>query len=91
MGGNFSPPIIGLVTDNGKKIIEKRDGGLEIYDLQKDMWENHNLAGELKPEILTKFYHLLEFVKQDTGYLEALAYLESHKQDGDEIIGLFDY
>jgi arylsulfatase A-like enzyme len=71
-GSSFSPPILALMSAAGKKIIEKRDGGLEIFDLRSDMSESNNLVLETTQEVLNGYRNLLHIFKQDTNYIEAV-------------------
>ena len=72
-GETFSPPIFAVMTDGGRKLIEKRDGGLEMYDLQEGMVETRDLAPTLSPEVLANYRSLLEYLKTETGFQEAAA------------------
>jgi arylsulfatase A-like enzyme len=78
-GQDFSPPRIAAITAGGKKIIERDDGGLEMYDLTQDMDEMHNLAGHLSSEAKENLINLLTYLKEETGYPEAVKQLDSTK------------
>jgi arylsulfatase A-like enzyme len=69
----FSPPVFAVMTERGLKIIEKKDGGLEVYDLKESLVENRDLAPALSPEVLANYRHLLEHLKTETGFQEAMA------------------
>ncbi len=70
-GETFSPPIFAVMTDSGLKLIGKRDGGLEVYDLKEGMAEDRDLAPTLPPEALAEYRTLLEALKAETGFHEA--------------------
>jgi arylsulfatase A-like enzyme len=72
-GEDFSPPQFALITASGRKLISRRDGGLEVYDLQADMEETRDLAPGLPGEVLDTYNDLLNFWKIDTGFAEAVA------------------
>ena len=61
------------MTDQGLKLIGKRDGSLEVYDLKESLIENHDLAPGLPPEVLERYRHLLQTLKTATGFHEATA------------------
>jgi len=61
------------MTNNGLKLIGKRDGGLEVYDLKEGMAEDWDLAPTLPPEALAEYHTLLEVLKAETGFHEATA------------------
>ncbi len=80
-GEGFSPPVFAVVTDAGLKLIEKRDGSLEAYDLQENLIENQDLSTALSPETLNTYRVLLEALKTETGFHEATAaMLDRHGQ-----------
>lgn len=70
-GETFSPPVFAVITDRGLKLIESRDGGLEIYDLKEGLIENQDLAPTLSSEVLGHYRQLLEALKAETGFQEA--------------------
>lgn len=70
-GETFSPPIFAVVTNGGLKLIGKRDGGLEVYNLKESMAEDRDLAPTLPPEALAEYHNLLEVLKAETGFHEA--------------------
>jgi arylsulfatase A-like enzyme len=70
-GETFSPPVFAVMTDGGRKLIERRDGGLEVYDLKEGMVETRNLAPTLSPEVLANYRSLLDHLKTETGFKEA--------------------
>jgi hypothetical protein len=72
-GETFSPPVFAVMTERGLKIIEKKDGDLEVYDLKESLVENRDLAPALSPEVLENYRHLLEHLKTETGFQEAVA------------------
>lgn len=72
-GSIFSPPIMAALTAKGKKIIEMHNGSLEVYDLVKDMSETEDMAPTMSPEVINNLRKMMEFLKIDTGYLEAVA------------------
>ena len=74
-GGNFSPPIFSVVTDGDLKLIENRDGGLEVYDLKESLIEGKNLVNSLSPAVLKDYRSLLEELKINTGFYDAQAEL----------------
>jgi len=67
-GETFSPPAVALFLENGLKIIQRWDGELEIYDVQRDPEENHNLAPRLAPEVLAHFRDMVTLHQEETGY-----------------------
>jgi arylsulfatase A-like enzyme len=67
-GAVFSPPALALMTAGGMKIIERRDGRYEIYDLNRDRDEGVDLAPNLRREILENYHTLMEFYKEDNAY-----------------------
>lgn len=67
-GVNFSPPLFAAITEGGLKIIEKLDGGLEVYNLRRDLDEEKDLAPELSPEALGNFKEMLKVCKEETGF-----------------------
>jgi arylsulfatase A-like enzyme len=72
-GLNYSPHILAVITENGHKIIEDRSGNLEVYNLNIDMAEKYNLVPQLTPETLIAYQNLLEKIKQECCYYEAVA------------------
>ncbi len=72
-GEIYSPPIFTVMTDGGLKLIGKRNGGLEVYDLRESLVEERDLAPNLTPEALENYRHLLEALKAETGFHEATA------------------
>ncbi len=69
---DFSPHGMAIITAPGLKIIEKKDGGLEVYDLRRDMGESNNLVPNLSPKDLENIRATMDFLKQDTGYYQAV-------------------
>ncbi len=72
-GEAFSPPIFAVMTDKGLKVVEKRDGSLEVYDLTENLIETEDLAPGLPPAVLENYRQLLENLKTETGFHEATA------------------
>ena len=72
-GEAFPPPIFAVMTDKGLKVVEKRDGTLEVYDLTENLIETEDLAPGLPPAVLENYRHLLENLKTETGFHEATA------------------
>jgi arylsulfatase A-like enzyme len=70
-GQTFSPPVFAVTTENGLKLIERRDGSLEVFNLKKSFLEDRDLTSDLAPETLAQYRHLLESLKEDTGFGEA--------------------
>jgi arylsulfatase A-like enzyme len=70
-GQIFSPPVFAVTTDHGLKLIEKRDGTLEVFNLKESFLEDRDLTSDLAPEALARYRHLLESLKEDTGFDEA--------------------
>jgi arylsulfatase A-like enzyme len=77
----FSPHAFALITAGGLKIIEKRDGPLEIYDLNRDMDESTDLASKLSPEIYETYRGLMDLHKTETGYTRAVLEAEDNGRD----------
>lgn len=72
-GESFSPPVFAVTTDEGVKLIETRDGGLEVYRLRDSMIEGEDVAPALPPEVIRNYRHVLEGLKAETGFHEASA------------------
>jgi arylsulfatase A-like enzyme len=72
-GENFSPPVFAVTTEGGLKLIGKRDGSLEIYDLKESLLENRDISSTVAPEALKGYASLLETLKAETGFHEATA------------------
>ncbi len=70
-GETFSPPVFAVMTEGGLKIIEKRDGSLEIYDLKESLLENRDISSTVAPEAWKGYLGLLETLKIETGFHEA--------------------
>jgi arylsulfatase A-like enzyme len=87
----FSPGIMSLVSESGRKIIEKRDGSIEVYDFSTDKDEKVNLIGTLEKKTVGQFQALLQFLKEDTGYNKALNDAEESYQSGGQMIDLAHY
>jgi hypothetical protein len=87
----FSPAIMAVVTESGKKIIKKRDGNLEVFDFASDKDENHDLAPGLDPGILEQYQALMEYLQQDTRYHEAVKEAEQAYRDKSDLIDLTHY
>jgi arylsulfatase A-like enzyme len=68
-GDSFSPPLFAVITAAGLKIIEKRDGRLEVFDLRRDIDEKDDLAPGLSPEVLENFRGMLSILKEETGFV----------------------
>jgi len=43
---DYMQPYSSLVTDEMKKIIKRADGHIEMYDLEKDLYETRELSGD---------------------------------------------
>jgi arylsulfatase A-like enzyme len=71
-GETFSPPVFAVTTNQGLKIIEARDGGLEVYHLKNSMIEGQDLAPDLPPEVFREYRNLLETLKVETGFHEVI-------------------
>ncbi len=71
-GETFSPAVWAVMTSSGLKAIENRDGVIEIYNLQKDAEENHNLAPTMPAEALENIRHMIKSLKEETSYQAAL-------------------
>ncbi len=71
-GGAFSPPAMAVLTAKGMKLLGTDNGGLQIYDLNQDMEEENNLAPEISQERKGNFENLMEYLKEQTGYLDAV-------------------
>jgi hypothetical protein len=80
-GRDFSPPIMAVITAAGMKLLERRDGSLEVYDLRRDMAESHNLISGLSTEALADMRNLLEFLKNETHYPEAVNASRRNRQE----------
>ena len=90
-GRNFLLGLWRLVSEAGKKMIEKRDGSLELFDFSSDKDEKHNLLGTLEKKTLEQFRTVLEFLKQDTGYDKAVKEAEQSYQAGGQMVDLAHY
>jgi len=83
-GQEFSVPTVAIMTAAGKKILERQDGSLEVYDLLQDMSEANNLAGDLAAAPLENLRNLVAMVKEETGYFDAVKRVaESSRVDED--------
>lgn len=67
-GEDFSPPVFSVITSRGVKIIENRDGGLEVYDLGPDWLETQDLSPWLPKPVLQQYRDLLRDLKVDTDF-----------------------
>lgn len=67
-GRAFSPPVFALITAAGTKVIGKRDGTLEVYELGQGMAEENDLEGELSPERKADLVSWVETWKTATGF-----------------------
>jgi arylsulfatase A-like enzyme len=67
----FSPGIMAVVTESGKKIIKKRDGNLEVFDFSSDKEENNDLVSTLDQGIIEQYMTLIDYLQDDTRYNEA--------------------
>lgn len=76
-GETFSPPVFAVTTDHGLKLIETRDGGLEVYRLQDSMIERQDLGPSLPPEVERNYQNLLEALKAETGFHDATAGMQA--------------
>ena len=85
-GSSFIPPRMAVITAEGKKIIEKDDGSLELYDLTRDMEEAKDLAADLSPEAQNDLVKLLAYLKEETGFNEAVEKLDVNKTADNELI-----
>jgi hypothetical protein len=72
-GETFSPPVFAAMTEGGLKLIENRDGGLEIYDLKESWLENQDISTTIDYATLKNYRYLLETLKTETGFSEATA------------------
>lgn len=72
-GMSFSPPVFAVVTGGGLKIIENRDGGLEVYDLEQGLFEDQDLAPTLSRGDRENYQALLAVLKEETGFHEVTA------------------
>jgi len=79
-GTTFSPPVFAVVTESGMKIIENRNGGIEVYDLKQSLIEDQDLAPTLPPEARKNYQALLEALKTETGFHEVTAGLMAQTQ-----------
>jgi arylsulfatase A-like enzyme len=80
-GAYFSPPLFAAITEGGLKIIEKKDGSLEVFNLLKDMDEEKDLAPDLSPEALEDFRGMLRVCKEETGFhLKRAEILQSFRE-----------
>lgn len=70
-GQYFSPPVSAVIAASGLKIIESRDGGLQVFDLVKDSEEANDLAPAMSAESWASMRNIVEFYKNDTSYREA--------------------
>jgi hypothetical protein len=77
-GENFSPPVFAVTTEGGLKLIGKRDGSLEVYDLKESLLENRDISSTVAPEVLRGYASLLESLKAETGFHEATAGMLAH-------------
>lgn len=76
--GSFSPPVFAAVTEGNLKLIEQRDGVLEVYDLQESLIEDQDLAPTLSSGVLRDYRNFLTRLKYETGFYEAQAELRGH-------------
>jgi arylsulfatase A-like enzyme len=72
-GETFSPPVFAVMTEGGLKLIGKRDGSLEVYDLKEDFLENRDISATVTPEALRGYLSIVETLKTETGFREATA------------------
>jgi len=77
-GGHYSPPVLAVMTAGGKKLIENRDGSLEVYDLRRDPNEDHNLVPVLSEDIIKEYRGLLEYLKESTGFIETMDFIKQN-------------
>jgi RAB protein geranylgeranyltransferase component A len=63
---SFKKSKIALITDTLLKIIKYSDGSREIYDLNKDFYENHRLSDNNKE--YEKFHRLLDRLSEESGW-----------------------
>lgn len=66
----YSPPIFSLITSEGLKIIEARNGDLEIYNLVGDFEEKNNLTTKMSSENINRMKTLISSMKSETGFCE---------------------
>lgn len=71
-GENFSPSVFSVITVSGLKIIESRDGSLQIFNLSKDPDEKNDLLSRMSEESVMNVRSIIEACKNDTSYPEAL-------------------
>jgi arylsulfatase A-like enzyme len=71
-GSHFSPPVFSLLTAGGMKAIENRDRSLQVFDLRKDLEEDHDLSATMPPEALENFRNIIEVFKEEVGFNEAV-------------------
>jgi arylsulfatase A-like enzyme len=72
-GETFSPPVFAVMTKGGLKLIGKRDGSLEVYDLKESLLETQDVSSAVAPEALRNYKSLLESLMVETGFHEATA------------------
>jgi len=69
----FMQPHISLITKDFWKIIKRRDGYIEIYDLNKDLYETNNLTNDPNFENKKKeLENLIDKYSKKTGYDNAV-------------------
>jgi len=71
-GKEFSPPVFAMMTEAGIKTIENRDGSIQIFNLQRDVDEKHDLALEMTSEAIEDMRYMMKILKRSTYYQEAL-------------------
>lgn len=69
-GQTFSPPVFAVITEGGLKLIENRDGSVEVYDLRESLVETRDLAPTLSPERIGNYQNLLQTLQVETGFHE---------------------
>jgi arylsulfatase A-like enzyme len=77
-GRTFSPPMVAVINDRNNKIIQRANGEMELYDLTKDKGEDHNLVETISSEAKQNLHHLLEYLKDDTGFNETVSRIEAN-------------
>jgi arylsulfatase A-like enzyme len=76
-GETFSPPVFAVTTDEDMKIIKKRNGDLEIFDLKGGLIETQNLAPLLSQGVIDDYQNLVEALKHETGFYDAMVELQA--------------
>jgi len=74
---SFHPAAIAAITNKNNKIIESSNGKLELYDLNEDTDEEHNLIETISSEAKQNLRNLVDFIKNDSGYNDAVSRIET--------------